>query len=192
MLTIDEARSALKKGKIIVYPTDTVWGMGCNPFDQESVNKLFNIKGKKENGVSILVNNVNLISEYCITNKTQKDIIEKLFPGPVTVILKSKVEFAKGVTRNGNIAIRIPKNNTSVSLAKKNPIITTSANIHGENIAKDLNEAKKIFGNSCIYLDGEKPHGVESTIIDLTKDTPKIVRIGALYGSTLENIIGHW
>ena len=138
-----------------------------------------------------MVNNVNLISEYCITNKTQKDIIEKLFPGPVTAILKSKVEFSKGVTRNGNIAIRIPKNNTSVSLAKKNPIITTSANIHGENIAKDLNEAKKIFGNSCIYLDGEKPDGVESTIIDLTKDTPKIVRIGALYGSTLENIIGH-
>ena len=191
MLTIDEARSALKKGKIIVYPTDTVWGIGCDPFDQESVNNLFNIKGKKENGVSILVNNVNLISEYCITNKTQKDIIEKLFPGPVTAILKSKVEFAKGVTRNGNIAIRIPKNNTSVSLAKKNPIITTSANIHGENIAKNLNEAKKIFGNSCIYLDGEKPSGVESTIIDLTKDTPKIVRIGALYGSTLENIIGH-
>ena len=191
MLTIDEARSALKKGKIIIYPTDTVWGIGCNPFDQESVNNLFNIKGKKENGVSILVNNVNLISEYCITNKTQKDIIEKLFPGPVTAILKSKVEFAKGVTRNGNIAIRIPKNNTSVSLVKKNPIITTSANIHGENIAKDLNEAKKIFGNSCIYLDGEKPDGIESTIIDLTKDTPKIVRIGALYGSTLENIIGH-
>ena len=49
---------------------------------------------------------------------------------------------------------------------------------------------KKIFGNSCIYLDGEKPDGIESTIIDLTNDTPKIVRIGALYGNTLENIIG--
>ena len=191
MLTIDEARSALKKGKIIVYPTDTVWGIGCNPFDQESVNNLFKIKGKKENGVSILVNNVNLISEYCITNEKQKDIIEKLFPGPVTAILKSKVEFAEGVTRNGNIAIRVPKNNTSISLAKKNPIITTSANIHGKNIAKDLNEAKKIFGDSCIYLDGEKPDGIESTIIDLTNHTPKIVRIGALYGNTLENIIGH-
>ena len=191
MLTIDEARSALKKGKIIIYPTDTVWGIGCNPFDQESVDNLFHLKGKKENGVSILVNNVNLISEYCITNKTQKGIIEKLFPGPVTAILKSKVEFAQGVTRNGNIAIRIPKNKTCISLAKNNPIITTSANMHGENLAKDLNHAKKIFGNSCIYLDGEKPGGIESTIIDLTNDTPKIVRIGALYGNTLENIIGH-
>ena len=191
MLTIDEARSALKKGKIIIYPTDTVWGIGCNPFDQESVNNLFKIKGKKENGVSILVNNLNLISEYCITSTKQEGIIEKLFPGPVTVILKSKVEFAQGVTRNGNIAIRIPKNKTCISLAKNNPIITTSANMHGENIAKDLNHAKKIFGNSCIYLDGEKPGGIESTIIDLTNDTPKIVRIGALYGNTLEKIIGH-
>ena len=191
MLTIDEARSALKKGKIIIYPTDTVWGIGCNPFDQESVDNLFHLKGKKENGVSILVNNLNLISEYCITNTKQEGIIEKLFPGPVTAILKSKVEFAQGVTRNGNIAIRIPKNKTCISLAKNNPIITTSANMHGENIAKDLNHAKKIFGNSCIYLDGEKPGGIESTIIDLTNDTPKIVRIGALYGNTLENIIGY-
>ena len=191
MLSIGEARNALKKGKIIVYPTDTVWGIGCNPFDQEAVNNLFKLKGKKEKGVSILVNNVNLISEYCITNKKQKDIIEKLFPGPFTAILKSKVEFAEGVTRNGNIAIRIPKNKTPISLTKNNPIITTSAHIHGENIAENLNEAKKIFGNSCIYLDGEKPAGVESTIIDLTKDTPKIVRIGALYGNTLENIIEH-
>ena len=191
MLTIDEARNALKKGKIIVYPTDTVWGIGCNPFDQKAVNNLFKIKGKKENGVSILVNNKDLISEYCVMNAKQEDIIEKLFPGSVTAILKSKVKFAEGVTRNGNIAIRIPKNNTSISLVKYGPIITTSANIHGENIAKNLNEAKKIFGNSCIYLHGEKPTGIESTIIDLTKDTPKIVRIGALYGNSLEDIIGH-
>ena len=191
MLTIDEARSALKKGKIIVYPTDTVWGIGCNPFDQKAVNNLFKIKGKKENGVSILVNNKDLISEYCIMNAKQEDIIEKLFPGPVTAILKSKVKFAEGVTRNGNIAMRIPKNNTSISLVKYTPIITTSANIHGENIAKNLNEAKKIFGSSCIYLHGEKPTGIESTIIDLTKDTPKIVRIGALYGNSLEDVIGH-
>ena len=75
MLTIDEARYALKEGKIIVYPTDTVWGIGCNPFQQESVNTLFTVKGKKENGVSILVNNIDLISEYCVTSAKQKNII---------------------------------------------------------------------------------------------------------------------
>ena len=191
MTSINEARNALKNGSVIVYPTDTVWGIGCDPFNQKSVDNLFKIKGKKEEGLSILINNKELISEYCLITKKKKTIINELFPGPVTVILKSKVNFAKGVARNGNIAIRIPNNKTSISLAKENPIITTSANIHGMNVVKNINEAREIFGNSCIYLNGEKPIGIESTIINLTGNNPKIVRIGALYGSTLEDIIGH-
>ena len=191
MTSINEARNALKNGNIIIYPTDTVWGIGCDPFNQKSVDNLFKIKGKKEEGLSILINNKELISEYCLITTKNKNIINKLFPGPVTVILKSKVNFAKGVARNGNIAIRIPNNKTSISLAKENPIITTSANMHGMDVVKDMNEAREIFGNSCIYLNGEKPIGIESSIINLTGDLPKIVRIGALYGSTLEDIIGH-
>ena len=191
MTSINEARNALKNGNIIIYPTDTVWGIGCDPFNQKSVDNLFKIKGKKEEGLSILINNKELISEYCLMTKKNKTIINKLFPGPVTVILKSKVNFAKGVARNGNIAIRIPNNKTSISLAKENPIITTSANMHGMDVVKDMNEAREIFGNSCIYLNGEEPIGIESTIINLTGKIPKIVRIGALYGSTLEDIIGH-
>ena len=191
MTSINEARNALKNGSVIIYPTDTVWGIGCDPFNQKSVDNLFKIKGKKEEGLSILINNKELISEYCLTTTENNKIINKLFPGPVTVILKSKVNFAKGVTKNGNIAIRIPNNETSISLVKENPIITTSANIHGMDVVKNIEEARKIFGNSCIYLNGEKPIGIESTIINLTRDVPKIVRIGALYGSTLEDIIGH-
>ena len=191
MTSINEARNALSNGSIIIYPTDTVWGIGCDPFNQKSVNNLFRIKGKKEEGLSILINNKELISKYCLISSEKEDIVNNLFPGPVTVILKSKVNFAKGVTRNGNIALRIPNNETSLSLVEESPIITTSANKHGMNVVKNINEAKKIFGSSCIYLDGEKPIGIESTIIDLTKNTPKIVRIGALYGNTLEDIIGH-
>ena len=191
MTSINEARNALKNGSVIIYPTDTVWGIGCDPFNQKSVDNLFRIKGKKEEGLSILINNKELISDYCLISTKKKKIVDKLFPGPVTVILKSKVNFAKGVARNGNIAIRIPNNKTSISLAKENPIITTSANIHGMNVVKNINEAREIFGNSCIYLNGEKPIGIESTIINLTENIPKIVRIGALYGSTLEDIIGH-
>ena len=191
MTSINEARNALKNGNIIIYPTDTVWGVGCDPFNQKSVDNLFKIKGKKEEGLSILINNKELISKYCLITSKDKKIINKIFPGPVTVILKSKVNFAKGVTKNGNIAIRIPNNKTSISLAKENPIITTSANMHGMDVVKDMNEAREIFGNSCIYLNGEKPIGIESTIINLTGNIPKIVRIGALYGSTLEDIIGH-
>ena len=190
MVAIKEARIALKEGEIIVYPTDTVWGIGCDPFNQKAVDRLFKVKGKKENGVSILIKSKDLVSEYCNVKSKNLKIIEKLFPGPVTLIMKSKVKFAKGVTRDGNIAVRVPNNDTAISLVENNPIITTSANKHGRNIAKNLDEARKIFGNSCIYVEGEQPKGIESTIINLTKNSPKILRIGALYGSSLETIIG--
>ena len=188
MISIDEARNALSDGKIIVYPTDTVWGMGCDPFDQKAIDNLFTVKGKKLDGLSIMFSHKKGIYDSCEINKKAKKIIEEFLPGPITLILKSKKEFAKGVTRNGNVAVRIPLNRTSMDLAKDMPVVTTSANLHGEKIAEDIEEAKEIFGKSCYYLDGEKPKGIESTIIDLTKNEPQIARIGALYSTILEGM----
>ena len=188
MISIDEARKALNDGKIIVYPTDTVWGMGCDPFDQKAIDNLFTVKGKKLDGLSIMFSHKKGIYDSCEINKKAKKIIEEFLPGPITLILKSKKEFAKGVTRNGNVAVRIPLNRTSMDLAKDMPVVTTSANLHGEKIAEDIEEAKEIFGKSCYFLDGEKPKGIESTIIDLTKNEPRIARIGALYSTILEGM----
>ena len=188
MISIDKARKALRDGKIIVYPTDTVWGMGCDPFDQKAIDNLFTVKGKKLDGLSIMFSHKKGIYDSCEINKKAKKIIEEFLPGPITLILKSKKEFAKGVTRNGNVAVRIPLNITSMDLAKDMPVVTTSANLHGEKIAEDIEEAKEIFGKSCYYLDGEKPKGIESTIIDLTKNEPQIARIGALYSTILEGM----
>ena len=188
MISIDEARKALGDGKIIVYPTDTVWGMGCDPFDQKAIDNLFTVKGKKLDGLSIMFSHKKGIYDSCEINKKAKKIIEEFLPGPITLILKSKKEFAKGVTRNGNVAVRIPLNRTSMDLAKDMPVVTTSANLHGQKIAEDIEEAKEIFGKSCYYLDGEKPKGIESTIIDLTKNEPQIARIGALYSTILEGM----
>ena len=188
MISIDEARKALSDGKIIVYPTDTVWGMGCDPFNQKAIENLFKVKGKKLDGLSIMFSHKKGIYDSCEINKKAKKIIEEFLPGPITLILKSKKEFAKGVTRNGNVAVRMPLNRTSMDLAKDMPVVTTSANLHGEKIAEDIEEAKEIFGKSCYYLDGEKPKGIESTIIDLTKNEPQIARIGALYSTILEGM----
>ena len=189
MVSIEEARKALRNGKLLIYPTDTVWGMGCDPSNQEAVDKLFELKGKKQNGMSVMFSEKKHIYDTCNTNKKAKKIIEEFLPGPVTLILKSKKKFAKGVMRNGNLGVRIPLNKTSLKLTKELPIITTSVNLHGDEIAKNLDEAKLIFGNNCIYLDGEKPKGIESTIINLTNDEPEITRIGALYSTILEGIL---
>ena len=79
-------------------------------------------------------------------------------------------------------------NKTANDLAKDRPVITTSANIHGEKIAVTIKEAKILFQNNCYYLDGDKPTNIESTIIDLSKNKPEIRRIGALYSTILEGM----
>ena len=189
MVSIEEARKALQNGKLLVYPTDTVWGMGCDPSNQKAVDKLFEVKGKKQNGVSVMFSNKKQIYDTCITKGKAKKIIEEFLPGPVTLILKSKKEFANGVMRDGNLGVRIPLNKTSIELAKETPVITTSVNLHGHKIADSLDEAKSIYGSNCVYLDGEKPKGIESTIINLANAEPEITRIGALYSTILEGII---
>ncbi len=189
MISIKEAIRAIGDGKILIYPTDTVWGMGCDPFNQKAVDLLFKIKGKNKSGLSIILNNLKLIEQYCEVNELSRNIIQNFLPGPVTLILKSKVRFANGVMRNGNIAIRIPKHKTCLALSQEMPLISTSANKHGENIARNVKEAKNIFDSKCLYIEGEEPEGIESTIIDMTKEKPEIKRIGALYSSILEGII---
>ena len=188
MISIEEAREAIRNGGIVIYPTDTVLGMGCDPFNQTAVDKLFEIKGKQSDGLSIMLNNKKEIYNYCEVNKKYEKIISDVLPGPITLIMKSKKNFAKGVTKNGNIAIRIPLNKTANDLAKDRPVITTSANIHGEKIAVTIKEAKILFQNNCYYLDGDKPTNIESTIIDLSKNKPEIRRIGALYSTILEGM----
>lgn len=188
MISIEEAREAIRNGGIVIYPTDTVLGMGCDPFNQTAVDKLFEIKGKQSDGLSIMLNNKKEIYNYCEVNKKYEKIISDFLPGPITLIMKSKKNFAKGVTKNGNIAIRIPLNKTANDLAKDRPVITTSANIHGEKIAVTIKEAKILFQNNCYYLDGDKPTNIESTIIDLSKNKPEIRRIGALYSTILEGM----
>ena len=188
MISIEEAREAIRNGEIVIYPTDTVLGMGCDPFNQTAVDKLFEIKGKQSDGLSIMLNNKKEIYNYCEVNKKYEKIISDFLPGPITLIMKSKKNFATGVTKNGNIAIRIPLNKTANDLAKDRPVITTSANIHGEKIAVTIKEAKILFQNNCYYLDGDKPTNIESTIIDLSKNKPEIRRIGALYSTILEGM----
>ena len=189
MISVDLARKAIQNGEIVVYPTDTVFGIGCDARNQKAVEKLFSLKGKKETGLSIMLNSAKIVKEYGEINETSKRIIEEFLPGPITLILKSKKKLAEGVEKGGNVAIRVPANKTALKLAKDGPVITTSANKHGCKIAESLNEAKKVFGTECHYLDGEEPKGIESTIIDLTKDVPEIKRIGALYTPILEGII---
>ena len=95
MISIDEARKALNDGKIIVYPTDTVWGMGCDPFDQKAIDNLFTVKGKKLDGLSIMFSHKKGIYDSCEINKKAKKNNRRIFARPYNSNTKIKKRIRK-------------------------------------------------------------------------------------------------
>lgn len=169
---IEKARKIIKKGGVIIYPTDTLYGLGTDIFNLEAIGKIFKIK-KRDFGkpISVMVSDFEEIKKLAFVGRKQKEKIKELLPGPYTIILKKK-KIVSGLLTAGSskVGIRIPDNEFCRALAKDLPITTTSANISGE---KDFN-FKKLKGVDLIFTGG-KISGEASTIIDLTKRPFKIL-----------------
>ena len=180
-VSIEKAITHLKDGGIVIYPTDTVWGLGCNALNEKAVRQLRKIKGKAKNGMSIVLPNIETVKTFCKVSRNEEEILKKNLPGPFTFILKTSIKFPEGVCLNGKVGVRIPKNNTAIKLSSEFPVISTSANKHGKVPADDIEDAKAVFGSEILYLDGEKPLGIESTIVDVDNGEVEVIRNGAGY-----------
>ena len=180
-VNIEKAILHLEGGGIVVYPTDTLWGIGCNALNENGVKRLIKIKGKIEGGMSVIIPKIETVKKICEVSERDEKILRDNLPGPFTFIMKVKSKFPKGVCRNERIGIRIPNNKTALKLSAKFPIISTSANKHGEATVKNIKEAKEIFGNEILYLEGEEPLGFQSTIINLDEGEVEVIRKGMGY-----------
>lgn len=180
---IKAAISVLKRGGIIVYPTDTVYGIGANILDVEAVQKVYQVKKRSLlKPISACVSKIEDIHKIAYMDKNTEKMVEKILPGPFTVILKKKENVSSILTSGGEkIGVRIPDSKVCMELSTAFPITTTSANISGEKIPESLNGILKQVGDGVdLILDaGVCKHGTHSTVIDMT-DSPKIVRKGAV------------
>ena len=177
---IDEAIKVMSEGGVVLYPTDTVYGLGANIFNNSAVRRVFEIKQRSLlKPLSILVCDkpaVNLVSKV---SPEQMKIIDSYLPGPYTLILKKKRIVPRVITSGSTyVGVRIPDNQLACSLASIFPITTTSANISDKEV---LNTPKEILEQlDCDVdlvidagsLDGRKA----SVIVDLSEDEPKIIR----------------
>ena len=173
----------LKEGKIALYPTDTVYGIGADIFNFEAVKKVYEIKRRPlDKPLSVCVSKIDDIDQIANLNRDMEKKLENIFPGPFTVILKKK-KIVPSILTSGSekIGIRIPDSKICMELSKEFPITTTSANISGEPMAESLGEVLEQFGDEIdLILDaGICTHGVHSTVIDMTFSPPKIIRKGA-------------
>ncbi len=174
-LEIQNSLKTLIEGNIILYPTDTIWGIGCDATNLEAVQKINSIKGiEKSKGFIILMNSIQMVHKYLPEiPEVAYDILE-LSEDPITIILDNPKALAKNVMADDNsVAIRIPKNEFLLKLMQqfKKPIVSTSANINGEKLPMrfaDINPKLLNLVDYVVNLDREKIATKPSTIIKLT------------------------
>jgi len=181
---LGDAINAVKEGKIIGIPTETVYGIGVDPYSQSAVDKIFELKERSlDKPLSVLISSYEEISKLGVVSKIP-DVVELYWPGPLTIIVETKAKFANGVGTNNplTIGIRVPDNELAIELLKNTgPLAVTSANISGnENILNHIDAENEFESKIAIYLEGESVLGSGSTIVDFTKDEWEILREGPL------------
>ena len=189
------AASVLNNGGIIIYPTETLYGLGALALDEESVNNIFSIKGRIHgNPIPILVRDKEMLSEYVVVTDEANRLIEKFLPGPLTLVLKEKKNLPHFISAGtGNIAIRISRHAFVRRLFDflSKPITSTSANISGRENLLSFDEIYETFKSKVelIVDSGNIPRSKGSTVIDLTVKPALLIREGDISGDELKRFI---
>jgi len=181
---ITQVIEILKDGGIIVYPTDTIYGVGCDIFNKKAVEKIYQLKKReKKKPMSIICSDFKEIAQYATIQDYAFILMKKVLPGPFTFILKARSQTPKTVlSKNKNVGIRIPDNKICLEIVKKlgGPIISTSLNISGAEILTEPNQLSKEMRNKIdLIIEAGKLPQLPSSIIDLSGDSPIIVRQGS-------------
>lgn len=177
----------LEDGSIIAYPTETFYGLGVKFDIEDSLKKLYEIKQRpKEKATPLIIGNTEILS--VVTTPLSPIailLIERFWPGPLTLVLPAKKNLSEYITAGSNkVAIRIPGESFALHLARtiNFPITATSANLSGMPPAQDAETVMKYFGNKIdLIIDGgPAPSGLPTTIVDVTEDEIEIIREGAI------------
>lgn len=178
------AVQALKNGEVIIYPTDTLYALGADVYNESAVRRIFNIKKRPLSyPLSVAVATIEDVEIIAYVNETARKIMHRFLPGTLTVVLKKKPSVPDIVTSGlDNIAVRIPKNMVALDLLSRyGPLTVTSANIHDKKplyIIKDI--LMQLETTISICLDDGRLDGRPSTIVDLMSSQPIIIRKGLI------------
>ncbi|WP_407378896.1 L-threonylcarbamoyladenylate synthase [Methanobrevibacter sp.] len=177
---INEAIDVLANGGVVMYPTDTVYGLGADIFNNKAVRRVFKIKQRSLlKPLSILVSNTDAIDLVSKISIYQKNTIEKYLPGPYTFILKKSTIVPRVVTSGlTHVGVRVPNNQIACKLATLFPITTTSANLSNEEVLSTPEDILDQLGCDVDLVIDVGPLDSEnaSTIIDLTTPQPTVIR----------------
>lgn len=191
---LEEVVAVLKEGELIVYPTDTLYGIGADPFNESSVKKVFLAKERPfDMPLSIAVSNEKMMESVAVLNDNARRLIRRFMPGALTIMLTRKPTIPDILTSGANqVGIRIPNHPLAIRLIDRfGPVTSTSANLHSHKDPvdarmpmKDLKDSVKI----CIDC-GRTAKAEPSTIVDVSEGTVEVIRKGAISQEEIEDAL---
>jgi L-threonylcarbamoyladenylate synthase len=181
---IEKASQIINQGGVVIFPTDTVYGIGCDPYNKASIEKIYKIKSRHTTKpVPVLTYSIEMAERIAQFDQLTKKIVKKFWPGPLTIILKVTDEkIKKSLNLENKIAIRVPDHKCTLELLKKcNYLVGTSANISGDVPYTNPKECLKKMQDYDVFVDGGMiTSNGESTIIEIENEEIKIIREGSL------------
>jgi tRNA threonylcarbamoyl adenosine modification protein (Sua5/YciO/YrdC/YwlC family) len=180
---IRRAVDALEAGEVIAYPTDTVYGLGCDLFNKKAVDRLYQIKQMdKSHNLAFICPDLSEIARYAIVENQVYRVLRRFLPGPYCFILEATREVPKIVhMKRKTVGIRVPDHAVIMAVVRElgRPIISTTAQRPGEDPFIDAKELDMAFKGLALVLDAGAGGMVPTTVIDLTTRPPEIIREGA-------------
>lgn len=180
---IDIATDSLVNGKIIIYPTDSLYALGCDALNNNAIEVICKTKGirPEKTNLSIICENISQVAEYARIDNTTFALMKNNLPGPFTFILPALSRLPKAFKKRKTVGIRIPANNVAISLVHKlgHPIMTTSIQFDDEDFGCEPELIAEQYSTTAdLILDAGRGYTIPSTIIDCTGTTPEIIREG--------------
>ena len=192
----EEILSFLRAGGVIGFPTDTAYGLGADPFNEQAVQNIFTIKGRPEaKPILLLVNSMAMVENVAVLPAKARAICSRFWPGPLTVIVPARGSLPASVTAGtSTVGLRWSGAVFAERIigAMHCPLTATSANLSGQNSAVTAEEVRsQLEGRLEVLVDGGVlPSRSGSTLLDLTSDPPRVLREGPIPESALMDVLG--
>jgi L-threonylcarbamoyladenylate synthase len=189
-----QAIEVLARGELVAFPTDTVYGLGADAFNDQAVRKLYLAKGRsQEKAIPVLVANLEQFVDIVDrTTLPAMRLVEKFWPGPLTIILRQASDLSGEISAYGTVGVRIPDHPIAQELIRAaGPLAVTSANRSGDPEACTAEEIETSMGAQVhLIVDGGRtPGGQPSTVVDCTQDPPTILRVGPINEEEIRSVL---
>jgi len=188
------AIEVLARGELVAFPTDTVYGLGVDAFNDQAVRQLYLVKGRThEKAIPVLVANLEqFVDVVDWTTLAAMRLVEKFWPGPLTIVLEQASGLARSISVHGTVGVRIPDHPLAQELIlEAGPLAVTSANRSGDPEACTAEEIEAKMGSQVhLIVDGGRtPGGQPSTVVDCMQDPPKILRAGPISEEEIHSVL---